>query len=102
MDRRAVAIVVSGIVQGVGFRPYVYGLASRLHLGGFIRNRTGGVLIEVEGEPSTLARFLSERTAEPPPLAQIDAVHCSPRRPRGDSAFRIEPSEADAAGPVLI
>ena len=96
MDRRAIA--VSGIVQGVGFRPYVYGLASRLHLNGFIKNLTGGVLIEVEGEPGTLDDFLTELTAQPPPLAQIDAVHWSSRRPSGERSFRIEPSEADAAG----
>ena len=48
MDRRAIA--VSGIVQGVGFRPFVYDLATRLGLNGFVRNQTGGVLIEVEGE----------------------------------------------------
>ena len=56
MDRRAIAI--SGIVQGVGFRPFVHGLATRLRLSGFIRNVTGGVLIEVEGEPQVLDRFL--------------------------------------------
>ena len=47
MERRAIA--VQGIVQGVGFRPFVYGLASRHRLRGFVKNHTGGVLIEVEG-----------------------------------------------------
>ncbi len=54
------AIDVSGIVQGVGFRPFVYDLATRLGLNGFVRNRTGGVLIEVEGEAHSLDRFLAE------------------------------------------
>ena len=58
MERRAIA--VRGIVQGVGFRPFVYGLASRLKLHGFVRNQTSGVLIEVEGEAGSLDRFLTD------------------------------------------
>jgi hydrogenase maturation protein HypF len=100
MDRRAIA--VSGIVQGVGFRPYVYGLASRLRLGGFITNRAGGVLIEVEGESFSLDRFLDELTTRPPPLARIDGVRWSSRRPLGDPLFRIEPSVIDPEGPIFI
>src|SRR3954453_962545 len=74
MDRREIA--VSGIVQGVGFRPFVFGLASRLGLRGSVRNRTGGVLIEVEGDGLSLDRFLAELVSHPPPLAQIDEVSC--------------------------
>ena len=77
MDRRAIA--VSGIVQGVGFRPFVYGLATRLRLRGFVKNVSGGVLIEVEGEPHSLDRFLDELTAQPPPLARIDELRWSSR-----------------------
>ena len=65
MERRAIA--VHGVVQGVGFRPFVYGLASRLGLRGFVKNQTGGVLIEVEGEARSLDRFLAELAASPPP-----------------------------------
>ena len=100
MDRRAIAI--SGIVQGVGFRPYVYKLASRLHLQGCIRNVAGGVLVEVEGESHALDRFLSELTDKPPPLARIDELNWSSRPPRGEPSFRIEPSESDATSPIFI
>ncbi len=100
MDRRAIAI--SGIVQGVGFRPYVFGLATRLSLRGFIKNLAGGVLIEVEGEPHSLDRFLSELTSKPPPLSRIDEMRWSSRPPRGDPSFRIEPSEVDAKSPIFI
>ena len=100
MDRRAIAIC--GIVQGVGFRPHVHGLATRLRLGGFVKNADGGVLIEVEGEPQAIDRFLAELTAEPPPLARIEELRWSSRPPRGDSRFRIEPSDRDAAGPIFI
>ena len=58
MERRAV--IVRGTVQGVGFRPFIYGLASRHRLAGFVRNRLGAVEIEVEGEVSQLDEFLAQ------------------------------------------
>jgi hydrogenase maturation protein HypF len=100
MGRRAIAIC--GIVQGVGFRPYVYGLATRLRLRGFIKNVNGGVLIEVEGETHSLDRFLDELTAEPPPLARIDDLRWSSRPACGDLSFRIEPSDRDEDSPIFI
>jgi hydrogenase maturation protein HypF len=100
MERRAIA--VQGVVQGVGFRPFVYGLASRLDLRGFVKNRTGGVLIEVEGECRSLDSFLAELSEQPPPLAQIDTVSWEARPPCGDRQFRIEYSDADAPGSVFV
>src|SRR5436309_3008928 len=99
MERRA--IVVRGIVQGVGFRPFVYNLAARCQLRGFVRNQTGSVLIEVEGEPPALERFLAELADRPPPLAHIEQLSWEPRAPQGERGFRIESSEADAASPVF-
>lgn len=100
MDRRAIA--VSGIVQGVGFRPFVHGLAERLGLHGFVRNESGGVQIEVEGEAGSLDRFLVELREQPPPLAQIDEVRWTSRPPSGDASFRIDPSCGDTASPTFI
>lgn len=100
MQRRAIAI--SGIVQGVGFRPFVHELANRHGLRGFVRNRTGTVLIEVEGEPRALDQFLSDLTSRPPPLARIDEVRWAPRAPWGEEAFRIEPSEPDPGALIFI
>ena len=60
---------VRGRVQGVGFRPFVYGLASELNLRGFVRNSAGTVLIEVEGEPQNLDGFLEALATRPPPLS---------------------------------
>jgi hydrogenase maturation protein HypF len=99
-ERRAIAI--HGIVQGVGFRPFVHSLATRLHLRGLVRNRTGGVWIEVEGEAASLDHFLAELAASPPPLARIERLAWERQPPRGDPRFRIEASEADAAGPVFV
>jgi hydrogenase maturation protein HypF len=100
MERRA--IVVRGIVQGVGFRPFVYNLARRLHLGGFVCNQTGTLLIEVEGATPSLDHFLGELADRPPPLAQIEHLSWERRPPCGEDEFRIETSTADAASPVFI
>ena len=94
MERRAIA--VRGIVQGVGFRPFVYGLAARLQLCGFVKNQTEGVLIEVEGEAHSLDKFLAELAANPPPLAHIDRLSWERQPFRGDHRFRIEASQPDA------
>jgi hydrogenase maturation protein HypF len=100
MERRV--IVVRGIVQGVGFRPFVYNLAVRLHLRGFVKNQTGSVLIEVEGEVPELEAFLAELRDHPPPLALIQGLSCETRPPRGDVGFVIEQSTADATSAIFI
>jgi hydrogenase maturation protein HypF len=100
MERRTIA--VRGIVQGVGFRPFVYALASRLDLRGFVLNQTGGVRIEVEGAADSLDSFLTELTTHPPPLAKIEFLAWDRQAPRGDSTFRIQPSDASTAGPVFV
>src|SRR4051812_27963499 len=100
MDRRAVA--VRGIVQGVGFRPFVFHLATRRGLGGVARNPSGELLIEVEGGAADLDAFLEGLLRETPPLARIDDVTWSRRPPRGDTRFVIESSGEDAGGPVLL
>jgi hydrogenase maturation protein HypF len=100
MERRAIA--VQGVVQGVGFRPFVYGLASRLELSGFVKNRLGGVLIEVEGDVRSLDHFLTELATRPPPLARIDHLVWERRPPQGDRQFRIRPSEAESPGPIFV
>jgi hydrogenase maturation protein HypF len=100
MERRAIA--VQGIVQGVGFRPFVYGLASRLGLSGLVQNRVGGVWIEVEGDERALDQFLSALATQPPPLARIDHLTWERRPSQGDRQFRIQPSEVESAGPIFV
>ena len=96
------SIAVTGVVQGVGFRPYVHSLASRLGLSGFVRNRAGGVIIEVEGAADALDRFVSELRGRPPPLARIEELSCEERQPRGDAGFRIDASESRPGGTAFI
>jgi hydrogenase maturation protein HypF len=87
---------VTGVVQGVGFRPFVFGLARRHGLGGFVRNDGQGVLIEVEGDARALDLFDSALVAEAPPLAKISALTASEIEPRGEPVFTV--AESDAAG----
>ncbi len=99
MERRAISI--QGTVQGVGFRPFVYALANSLRLGGFVRNHTGGVEIQVEGEASSLEQFMQRLLRDPPPLARIVEWSSSDRPVRGERLFRIEESES-TGGPIVI
>lgn len=71
-DRTRLRVRVSGAVQGVGFRPYVYGLARRYGLAGFVVNGPEGVTIEVEGNRAS--EFVAALPLEPPPLARIDHI----------------------------
>ena len=100
MERRAIAI--QGTVQGVGFRPFVHRLASELRLGGFVKNQTGGVSIEVEGEGGPLDEFLAQLVSKLPSLAHIDEISWHRELSQGDRIFRIESSEQVASGQILI
>jgi hydrogenase maturation protein HypF len=88
------AVTVRGTVQGVGFRPFVYRLARRHGLAGFVRNSTGPVEIEVEGEPERLQGFLEALQREAPPLARIEEVTTCLLVPRDERDFVIEASQA--------
>jgi hydrogenase maturation protein HypF len=85
---------VAGVVQGVGFRPFVYGLARRHGLGGFVLNDGSGVVIEAEGERSSLDAFAAALRADAPGLARVDTVTAEPLPPHAESEFRIEASAA--------
>ncbi len=82
-----------GVVQGVGFRPFVYRLASEEGLSGFIGNDTDGVTIEVEGPLTRVDAFLSRLRIEPPPLARIDSIAVRESVVTGEPGFRIVASE---------
>jgi hydrogenase maturation protein HypF len=95
-------IELKGITQGVGFRPTVYGLVSRLGLAGFVINDAGGVLIEVEGPASLLGDFRVLLRENLPRLARIDEWTEERIAPRGERGFRIAPSRAVGGGPPPI
>jgi len=84
---------IRGVVQGVGFRPFVYRLANEEHLAGYIGNDTEGVLIEIEGSIASIDAFLGRLRFEAPPLSRIDSVAVEETKPTGDTDFRITASE---------
>jgi hydrogenase maturation protein HypF len=86
------ALRVRGVVQGVGFRPFVHRLATELRLSGFVRNDAEGVAIEVQGAGEALAIFGRRLRSEAPALSRIDAVECSVRRPVCETGFAIRAS----------
>jgi len=95
-------IEVSGIVQGVGFRPYVYRLASELNLSGTIANTAAGVTIEVQGPADAVGSFVVRLPQELPPLARVTEMAVRDLPLNGDRAFRILPSRAGEEHRTLI
>jgi hydrogenase maturation protein HypF len=86
-------IKIKGIVQGVGFRPFIYRLASQLNLNGFVRNTTNGVEIEVEGTPAHTKRFIRKLRDEIPPAARIDDINVKDLPWKGLARFSIRESK---------
>ena len=95
-------ITVRGIVQGVGFRPYVYALARGHGLSGTVRNDAEGVRIEVEGAPENLERFVRALEEDPPPLAMVESVDWQPLATLGGREFRIEESREGLRRQTLV
>lgn len=90
------AVTVRGAVQGVGFRPFVYRLATDLGLAGWVRNSALGVFVEVEGEEGAVRAFVARLAPEKPPLAVIQSLETRFLDAAGHGAFSI--LESDAAG----
>jgi hydrogenase maturation protein HypF len=88
-------ISIRGVVQGVGFRPFVYNLARSLHLTGFILNSSSGVTIEIEGPDGALEQFLHVLQTSPPPLAQIMEISLEEISLQHASDFSIQPSHEE-------
>lgn len=85
----ALRIRVSGVVQGVGFRPFVWRLAQELDLSGWVRNDAAGVEIAAEGAAAQLSSLLARLEREAPPRARIDSVRSWAAQPEGSSGFAI-------------
>ena len=85
-------LVVSGVVQGVGFRPFIHQLAHRFGLGGWVLNSTEGVVIEVEGELAAVEGFVGSLRPEAPPRAVVERIDRVDLPPIGYTSFAIESS----------
>ena len=95
-EAQGLRLHITGVVQGVGFRPFVYGLARRLGLAGWVRNTSAGVDIEADGPAAALDAFLTALRDELPPLARIDSLSAAPRPADGYTTFDIRESRAEA------
>src|ERR1035437_8446137 len=100
--RRRIRIRLRGIVQGVGFRPFVHNLARELRLGGYVSNSSAGLVAEVEGDPAALDRFVRTVSEEPPPLAWIQESEIVEVEALGEDAFAIRQSVAVAGEFALV
>jgi hydrogenase maturation protein HypF len=89
---RLARIKVRGVVQGVGFRPFVYRLAHEYELKGWVRNTSGSVDIEVEGAEKAVKNFINDLEDKAPPIARIEDIKATFNPPKGYSQFQIEPS----------
>ncbi|MEV6815359.1 carbamoyltransferase HypF [Micromonospora sp. NPDC051296] len=99
---RRVHVRVEGIVQGVGFRPFVHALATEYDLAGFVGNDTAGVFVEVEGDGDRLTAFVADLSRRAPTLAQVDRLTTEPLPPTGQPGFAIVTSVTGAGRDALI
>ncbi|MGH9294621.1 MAG: carbamoyltransferase HypF, partial [Acidimicrobiales bacterium] len=95
-------IRVTGVVQGVGFRPFVHRLAAELELSGEVGNDAAGVFIEAEGASEALDSFLERLVAEAPPLSRIASVTSGVAPARGESSFRIVESPSGGSPATYV
>ncbi|MDD4239050.1 MAG: carbamoyltransferase HypF [Desulfotomaculaceae bacterium] len=95
-------IEIKGIVQGVGFRPFIFQIAKRYGLHGWVLNTSGGVLIEVEGEEESLHAFLDDLTMQLPPLARIETISVIEAEAAGYQDFKIRQSQAQLGEYISI
>jgi hydrogenase maturation protein HypF len=93
-DHRGLKIHIQGIVQGVGFRPFVFKIANEYKLTGWVKNTTGGVFIEVAGPKAALDKFVQDIKTKKPPLATIDRMNVEIIQPDGYQDFEIIPSSS--------
>ncbi|MEU5723606.1 carbamoyltransferase HypF [Micromonospora sp. NPDC047738] len=99
---RRVHVRVEGIVQGVGFRPFVHALATEYELAGFVGNDTAGVFVEVEGDGDRLADFVADLSRRAPTLAQVERLTTEAVPPTGQPGFTIVTSVTGTGREALI
>ncbi len=100
--RRRVRLRLRGIVQGVGFRPFIHNLAHELELGGYVLNSSAGLSAEAEGDPAAVERFIQAVTRQPPPLAWVQEAECSELEASGERTFAIRPSAPETGEFALV
>ncbi|MEW6071720.1 MAG: carbamoyltransferase HypF, partial [Planctomycetota bacterium] len=99
---RRTRLRIDGLVQGVGFRPFVHRTAAALDLGGWVRNTGEGVELEIEGAPARIEAFLAVLREAAPPAARVGTMRRAEVAPRGERAFRILASRSRGERPALV
>ncbi|MCV7278560.1 carbamoyltransferase HypF [Mycolicibacterium flavescens] len=100
--RRCLRVHVHGVVQGVGFRPFVYTTAAALGLSGSVRNDSAGAVIEIEGDTADVGTFLNRLRDRPPPLAVIESIDIERLSPAGGTGFVIVGTSRADGGRTLV
>ena len=101
-DQIAERLVLSGQVQGVGFRPFVYRLAHELGVRGWVRNECGQVSIHIQAQPAVIAKFKNALLHQAPPLAKPVLQECMPAALLSLHAFQIEASKAETPASIHL
>lgn len=99
---KALALHITGIVQGVGFRPFVYNLARSRGLSGWVLNASDGVHVFIEGDPATVDGFPRQVREQAPPMAVIDDIFAEEVEPEGLLGFEIRESQAEEGQMTLV
>ena len=96
MITTAYKVEIDGIVQGVGFRPFIYGVAKRFGISGTVANSAKGVLLQIEGDVSLVEKFLEYITDKTnlPPLAKVETIKTKKNKPLGKKGFEITKSSS--------
>lgn len=102
MTRRRLRVCVHGVVQGVGFRPFVYTTAATLGLAGSVCNDSSGAVIDVEGDADDIGEFLDRLRDRPPPLAVVETLQTQDLPLRGGTGFAIADTSRSDGGRTLV
>lgn len=100
--REALLVTVKGRVQGVGFRPFLFGLAERYAISGTVQNNMDGIRMEAEGTPQALQELLAAIRREAPRLARVDEIRAEPLPAEGRLGFRIVASSREGTSSLVI
>ena len=101
-EPRRARLAIRGAVQGVGFRPFIYRLATELGLAGWVNNSPQGVFVEVEGARACVEEFVTRIEAEKPPRSFVQSLETSWLDAAGYTGFEIRPSSASGAKTALV
>ncbi|MEO8327176.1 MAG: acylphosphatase, partial [Nitrospirota bacterium] len=97
-----IRLIVRGVVQGMGFRPFVFRLAHELSLAGWVANTGQGAILELEGETTNLQRFQARLQAESPRPSRIQKLTATQIPKVGEYTFSIRPSQSDGQRQPVI